>query len=554
MRTAISVGLCCRKACGIYGFARTKALSGELLASRNGRSTHNFFRSELVEATDLFLICSPLDTSSATQIDIHRSGREMDWKTLQNPTFQVLYPVISRDDRPPPLQIRSFTSDSYKAIKKRESKKSKRREQNNTEQRNSAWKKEDTDAPAGAVNTQEITRMDSGPQDVVSATYSGGSGREPLVVQDSGRTQEDDELQHRLSSPGAVPISPLDDLSSGEIQCLAGPASPAMSSKARGSDPEVCTDAEQEWEICYDGVPDLRTASHDDVHMITADGDNAGTFNQQRHIQTRNDTGLAVESFSYPTPTDSSAGGRSDPCEQLIESRGTRPPSPASLEPDSAPVVAAAVGLECLSSTHVADGNLAEVMPGGQSHMVGVAGTIGSITRRAASKPASWTDCRPSPHSPWTSGQDEQLLHLRDIAQLNWRNIVSYFAGMTVDAIKGRYKYLNGTRVTCQTVGAESKPRVQMRQRTTYPGLSTPKNAAKKCWAPSRAKSRKQPISIMSKHRGTPPRRHVTKRAKPTKYVATLAGANREDAYQRTSRCGRPIRHPFRNRPSDGYV
>ena len=478
----------------------------------------------------------------------------MDWKTLQGPTFQVLHLVTSRDDRPPPLQIRSFTSDSYKAIKERERKKSGRREQNNTEQRSSVWRKEDTSAPAGAAAAQEITRMDSCPHDVMSTTHSGGSGRESLVVQDGGRTQEDDELQHRLNLPGAVPISPLEDLSSGEIQCLAAPASPAMSPKARGSDSEICTDAEQEWGVCHNGVPVPRTASREDVHMITVDEDDAGTFDQQPHVQIRNDTGLAVESFSYPTATDSSAGGRSDPCEQLIESRGTRSPSPVSLEPNSALVVAAAAGFECLSSTHVADGALAEVMSDGQSHTVGVARTVGSLTHRAKFERASWTDCTSTPISACTSGQDEQLLHLRDVAQLNWRNIVSYFPGMTVDAIKGRYKHLNGSRVTCQTVGAKAKPRVQMRQRTTYLAPSTPQKAAKKCRAPSRTEPRKQPMSILSKHHGTPPHRHVTKRAKPTKYVASLAGATHEDVCQHTSRCGRPIRHPFRHRPSDGYV
>ena len=457
----------------------------------------------------------------------------MDWKTLQNPTFQVLCSVISRDDRPPPLQIRSFTSDSYKAIKERERKTSGRREQNNTEQRSSVWRKEDTGAPAGAAAAQEITRMDSCPHDVMSTTHSGGSGREPLIVQDGGRTQEDDELQHRLSSPGAVPISPLKDLSSGEIQCLAAPASLAMSPKARDSDSEVCTDAEQEWGVCHNRVPVPRTTSLEDVHMITADEDDASTFDQQPHVQTRNDTGLAVESFLYPTPTDSSPGGRSDPCEQLIESRGTRSPSPVSLEPNSALVVAAAAGFECLSSTHVADG---------------------ALTYQAKSERASWTDCTSTPISAWTSGQDEQLLHLRDIAQLNWRNIVSYFPGMTVDAIKGRYKHLNGSRVTCQTVGAKAKPRVQMRQRTTYLTPSTPQKAAKKCRASSRTEPRKQPMSTLSKHHGTPPHQHVTKRAESTKYVASLAGATYEDVCQRTSRCGRPIRHPFRHRRSEGYL
>jgi hypothetical protein len=56
---------------------------------------------------------------------------------------------------------------------------------------------------------QEITLMDSRPHEIISGTYSGGSGPEPLVIQDR-RFQEDDELQHRLSSAGPAPISPLE--------------------------------------------------------------------------------------------------------------------------------------------------------------------------------------------------------------------------------------------------------------------------------------------------------------------------------------------------------
>jgi hypothetical protein len=264
--------------------------------------------------------------------------------------------------------------------------------------------------------------------------------------------------------------------------------------------------------------------------MITVDGDDACTFDQQPHVRIRNDAELTAESPSYPTPTDSSAGGHSDPCEQLIESRSTRSTSPLSLEPNSALVVAAAAGFECLLSTHVADGALAEVLPDGQSYMVGVARTVGLLTYRAKSERASWTDCTSTPISTWTSGQDEQLLHLRDVAQLKWRNIVSYFPGMTVDAIKGRYKHLNGSRMTCETMGDEPKPRVETRKRTSYLVSLIARTAAKKCRASSRTESRKQPISILLEHHATPHRGRVTKRAKRTKYVASLVAATYEDA------------------------
>ena len=289
-----------------------------------------------------------------------------------------------------------------------------------------------------------------------------------------------------------------------------------MSYIVRGSD----SGAELEWEICHARVPDPLTASLDDVHMVTADSDDVGTFGQQPHIRTLNDTELPIESSSYPTPADSSTGIRSDPCKLLIENLDTRSPSPVSLEPNLAPVVAAAMGL----------------------------------TGRAISERAGWVDCNPTSQSAWTSRQDEQFLYLCDIAQLNWSNIISYFPGMTSDAVKGRYKYLNGSKMTYQTVGDEPKLRLQMCKQTTYLASLTSHKAAKKCRAaPSRTKSRKQPISTLPEHYGTPTRRRVTKQAKPTKYVASFAVATHEDICQRTSRCGRPIRHPFRHLASEGY-
>ena len=163
-------------------------------------------------------------------------------------------------------------------MKKRERKKSDRREQNEAKQWSSVWKEEGTGMSAGAVAMQEVTRMDSGPYDVVSATHSEGSKTEPLVIQDSGRTQGDDKLQYRLCSPGAAPISPPKDLSSSYIQCPIAPASPTMSPTAVGSGSEVCTGAEQEWELYRSR--NLCTASLYNVHMIAADGDDAGTFDQ----------------------------------------------------------------------------------------------------------------------------------------------------------------------------------------------------------------------------------------------------------------------------------
>lgn len=473
----------------------------------------------------------------------------MNWRT-QNPTFQVLYSVMPHNNCPPPLQIRAFTSDSYKAIKKKEHKKSDLREQNKAEQWSSARKKEDTGTFASAVAMQEVTRMDSGPYDVVSATHSGGSKTEPLVIQDGGRVQGDNKLQYRLCWLGAAPISPPQDPSSSHIQCPAAPASLIMSPTTVSS--EVCTGAEQEWELCCSGIP--CTASLDDVHMITTNGDDAGTFNQQSHTQTQNNAELTAESPLYHKPANSSTKGCSKLCEQLIKSHDAISCGPVSLKPSSVPVVTAATGLEWLSSTHAADAALAEVLPDRPSHTIGVARTIRSHTHEARSERASSIDCKSTSQSAWTSSQDEQLLHLRDTAQLSWRNIVNYFPEVALDAVKSRYKHLTRSRMTHGTLTDNPKPRVQMRKRSSYLASSTPQRAAKKCRASTRTESQKQSFKILSDRHATPHYGHVNKWANPTRYIASLGAVTQEVAAQRTSRCGRPTRHPFRHRPSEGYV
>ena len=473
--------------------------------------------------------------------------RAVEWQALQCPPFQALWP----GDRPAPLQIRTFTSECYDAIKRRERKKRYRRKDINTEQRSSVLDKEDMGESVQAEAMLEITRMASGPQDVVSAS----DPRDLLVVQDDSITQLDDELQHKLSSPSAGSISPLEGPPSGGVQCLTSLSSPAKSSNARGLDSVVFTGSEHEWELFYDRDPEQRAPSLDDVHMNSADSDDPGTSVQQPEIGTCNNIELAIETPSYPTPADSNAAGcRSHLCEQLTESHGTLSSSPESLESNSGLMVAAATGLKCLSSKSVADEALAKVLLDGPSRTFGVAGTVGSCTCRARSERTGWIECKSTPQSLWTGEQDEQLLHLRDIAQLNWKNIVSYFPGMTLDAVKGRYKHLDQCRMACPVVDDEPKPGAYRCRRTTCLGVSNSRKATKECRVSSMVKARKQGFSSPAEHHIPPRHRRVTKRANNTEDVALLAAPTNGDAGHRTSRSGRPIRHPFRHRLREGYL
>ena len=74
---------------------------------------------------------------------------------------------------------------------------------------------------------------------------------------------------------------------------------------------------------------------------------------------------------------------------------------------------------------------------------------------------------------PWTSEQDEQLLHIRDVAQLQWRNIVTYFPDATLLALKRRYKQLNNAKTTRQAVSTQQTSRVRGRKRAAFRPIST---------------------------------------------------------------------------------
>ena len=125
---------------------------------------------------------------------------------------------------------------------------------------------------------------------------------------------------------------------------------------------------------------------------------------------------------------------------------------------------------------------------------------------------------------------------------------------MTLGTVKSRYKHLDRFRVTRKGAGDESICRVQRRRPTTFRVVSPPSEQGKKFRVPSPAKSWGQTTSKVSEHNGVPHRQHKAKRGKNAEEVTSLATLTPEDAYHRTSRSGRPIRHPFRHLPSEGYI
>ncbi len=61
-------------------------------------------------------------------------------------------------------------------------------------------------------------------------------------------------------------------------------------------------------------------------------------------------------------------------------------------------------------------------------------------------------------HIAWTKDVDEHLLHLRDVAQLNWQTLVSYFPSTTPHSVRERYQQLKKSAAADQATHNHRSP------------------------------------------------------------------------------------------------
>ena len=291
----------------------------------------------------------------------------MDWQTFQTPDFPVLWCSIPRDDRPAPLQIRSFTSDSYKSIKERERKTSCRRKGIAHERRSGAQHTEDWHASIRAEAISEITRTASGAQDVVLASTTHGSHNDRLAIENSGKGQLNDEVKYEVTSDAARSINLLGQPSVDGFGCVSLPRMSAFSSDTR-TDREVLLGSQHPGDSSHDRGPDSFASLLHDVPLLTGNGDHLGGSAQEREIGTRNDTDIAIKSSSYCGPTDISfVGCPSALCEQCNDKHGNRSSESESLELDGEHVAAAAAVLNCFSNQRAAKLPSVNVLAAGHS-------------------------------------------------------------------------------------------------------------------------------------------------------------------------------------------
>ena len=264
---------------------------------------------------------------------------EVDWQTVLYPAFPVLWCSISHDDRPAPLQIRPFTSDSHRIIKERERKKKRRQINTKSEQWSEAQNK-DVLSESASLDTV-LPPADSGRSDGISVLDSGDLQRPLPVLQDDCRTQLNDDFQPKLASLSAASMSLLEGQSEGEFQCLPLATSAFSPNPLDLAYSEITTGTELGCETLREAGLDPSITSTVELRGIPSDDDTATSIQQpDRYI--------------------------SDPCEQQSQSGD------------------AAVSLELMSehklavattppSRHFADeSGLAEATPDRPIHVVGM--------------------------------------------------------------------------------------------------------------------------------------------------------------------------------------
>lgn len=154
----------------------------------------------------------------------------------------------------------------------------------------------------------------------------------------------------------------------------------------------------------------------------------------------------------------------------------------------------------------------------------------------------------------WTNDADKHLLHLRNVAQLNWQTLVTYFPGTTPDSVRQRYQQLKKMETVDQAMDDDRSS--QCCEGSVTHLLSDLSYG--KAQAPMAKTPLAEPASQRKRAAFAPryPARRRRPNAQADRVEPALPSTLSADgvAQQRTSRCGRTIRHPFRHRLSEGYL
>ncbi len=396
---------------------------------------------------------------------------EMAWQKSQHETFQIMWSTKPHNDCLPPLQVRSFTSDSYKAIKERERKRCQQKKAASTEWRSIPHNKPRRESSSLDATVDELWRAAEMGDDMylLAARRSQSGTLEDCRVQDDG-------IQQNLGQPSAHPTGPVEIDCQGMTRCLDAFTSSASSPIALGStSPGLMTDTElgSDSSQAMDSAQSSAFAHEVDM-IVPVDVD---TPVEELGSALLHKTASASSTSSHPTPTHSGVTGCNiESYEQPTQGGESASPRPASPQSNTVHVLATTTGPPQFA--------LAKCLPNVQSY------TCRDGHHRSRTYQA-WFDqaggIRNNRDSVaqalWTTELDEYLLHLRNVAQLRWEDLVNYFPTLTPVAVKRRHKQLSETKEMTQGADDQYLARFEERSTAAFPTVSTSgKSETKVTW------------------------------------------------------------------------
>ena len=465
---------------------------------------------------------------------------DMDRQKPQFHTFQVLWCSNAHNDRPPPLQMRSFTSDSYRALKEREQKK---RQQWKAVSKK--WNKAQCgDVPGELASSGTALEMPRSSEwnDSICISKSTNS-RKPSAAQEDAQVQLDDTLR-RLHPLGNSSSTVVGTPSEAVARSLPVDISNTMSISALESAcSEVVPSKELDCGIIQEADVGRSATPANELDIIIPDDADASI--EQPGNGCLDEVDFVCQAPSPMTPIYSS---NPEPCERQGQGDNIALPKPVCLQPNAEHMPVAAMSIERYESI------LADALPVTQSHVSRNDNSAKSSTRRVGLgwKGEKFTSAL---QIPWTNNHDEYLLHLRDVAQLDWRRVVKYFPEATPSDVKRRYRELIDAGTTCDTGRTQQMPRARGRKSATRFLTSSSSKTVPMATKNHSTLLHGSATPVMVKRKIATPRcRRTTKQDNARRTVTDPSLTACDDAFQRTSRCGRTIRHPFRYRPTEGYI
>lgn len=435
---------------------------------------------------------------------------------LQYPLFQVLWSSKTCEDLRPPLQIRAFTSHSYRKLKEREGKRERRPHGMNTVRHGPQTRTDGTEGSAG--KRIELSHTGFEPDDDV--IESGAEWLQPHLEGQSAQPRDARDLEVR-GSPRRH---------EGETQSVGTSSRVAAMSLISPFHPLEATfpgHPEEAEETCDKILPPDRGCNLISQHRRDdAIRNGYGGFRRSFEDEPASNK-YPAEPKSYASPQ---TGGRSsdfEPSECQID--GNRPLHGATLHqpPENA----------CQASTKSGSIELISADP--------------SWIDAGQESSRSGQQTKSTSQTTWTEDADQRLLHLRDVAQLDWRTLISYFPSGTPQGIRERHQQLK-KRAAADQAPHNHRP-CQSQRRGASQVLPDPQCRTA---GASVAKTRSAKAATGTKRKASASRCLARCRRPDVQVVPAVPSVPsiRQDTQPRVSRCGRTIRHPFRHRPHEGYL